>query len=153
MKLEYQYWNAVRAGDLSVIQSCVESGVDINLQDETNSYGVLHYFSQAGMLDHIKEIVKMGGDINKPSTSHGWTPFNLAVWNGHYECVSYLLSKGANIDMPSPAEGCSNTRNLANKTGDHQIINLIEEFQKSLEERKVLDSFIEDNGIEQNINF
>ncbi len=100
-------FNAVKSGDINLIKSFVEKGVDVNTR---NKYGwtPLHWAAFRGKTEVVKLLIEKGADVNTKTTKGWWcgfikygkdsTPLYMAVNNGHTEVVKLLIEKGANVN-------------------------------------------------------
>ncbi|MEX1215124.1 ankyrin repeat domain-containing protein [Saccharospirillum sp.] len=84
------------AKDANVIQLMIDSGTDINRQDD-NGWCPLHFYAQACNIDAVEVALANNADPNLLD-SHGNGPLWTATMNakGNFSCVVALLKSGAN---------------------------------------------------------
>lgn len=85
-------WWAANYGDLSLIQTLLAHGAEVNAPDHHGGTP-LSQAASAGHLDAVRYLVEQGAAVHS-RISDGRTPFNLAVTNGHRRVVEYLLTVG-----------------------------------------------------------
>lgn len=85
--------DAVRAGDLSLVESLIESGTNVNLRDE-NGQTPLHYAVEEDFVECIEVLVKHGANLHTID-NYGFSPFVWAVVAGQEGATTRLLSMGA----------------------------------------------------------
>jgi len=99
------YW-ACRYGHLSVVQTLVEHGANIDYhnrqevedEEEPEESTPLCWASTYGHIDVVKYLLDQGADLHREGNGDGWTPLCFASYNGHLLVVKYLARKGARID-------------------------------------------------------
>jgi ankyrin repeat protein len=95
------WFNAVRDGDLVIIERYLGSGWDVNAQEEFDlRYGLtaLHLSAQNGHLEIVKLLLEHGADVKAKTELFCETTLHLAARNGHFEIVKLLLEHGADVN-------------------------------------------------------
>jgi ankyrin repeat protein len=96
--LNVQLFKAVRASDLSAVQTALSKGADVKCK---NREGLTPFFVAVfqGNLEIAKVLFDKGSDINATGTSVGLvTPLILASFEGNLKLIEFLLDKGAKIN-------------------------------------------------------
>ena len=97
--------HAVQAGDLSLVESLIQSGASVNCRDE-NGQTPLHYAAERGFLEGIQVLVQQHGADLHILDSSGFSPFLWAVVAGEEGAARRLLQMGADVNSSS-ADGKS----------------------------------------------
>ncbi|XP_065367584.1 G patch domain and ankyrin repeat-containing protein 1 homolog [Calliphora vicina] len=94
------------------------------------SFEVRSYFRFAmeNKLDELKEIDFKGENVNV-CDNYGWSALMMASCEGAYETVEYLLSLG--VDRNIKDKTGKTAKDLANKKGYYNIVELLDTFQKN----------------------
>lgn len=85
-------------GKIRVANKFLESGLDIIIHSEVNSFSPLHYAASQDNLELSKKIVQNKGEINW-KTINGWTPLHYACDHQFKRQISFLLNSGANPNL------------------------------------------------------
>lgn len=96
--------NAVRAGDLDLVKSVIQSGASVDCRDAYSSTP-LHYAAERGLVKCMAVLVEHGADI-RIKDKFGFNPFLWAVVAGQEDATAELLSMGADVNS-STADGRS----------------------------------------------
>lgn len=96
--------HAVRAGDLDLVESVIQSGESVDCRDKNGSTP-LHYAAERGLVKCVAVLVEHGADIRITDNS-GFSPFLWAVVAGQEDATVLLLSMGADANSSS-ADGHS----------------------------------------------
>ncbi|RSL47884.1 hypothetical protein CEP53_009746 [Fusarium sp. AF-6] len=88
--------HAVRAGDLDLVESAIQSGASVDCRD-ANGSTPLHYAAKRGLVKCVAVLVEHGADIRITDNS-GFSPFLWAVVAGEEEAAEKLLSMGADVN-------------------------------------------------------
>ncbi|KAK0710343.1 hypothetical protein B0T26DRAFT_679630 [Lasiosphaeria miniovina] len=96
--------HAVRADDLDLVESVIQSGASVDCRDENGSTP-LHYAAGSGLVKCVAVLVEHGADIRITDNS-GFSPFLWAIVAGHEDATAELLSMGADANSSS-ADGHS----------------------------------------------
>ena len=88
---EQQFWNAARAGDLSVVQNLTtDTTLDINWQGfGCTPLNIACFDGRASVVQFLLALTAV--EVNKPN-DNGFTPFFFACQQGHRDVVSLLLA-------------------------------------------------------------
>lgn len=87
---------SAKNGDLSKLNSLLESGIDVNQQD-SNGVTALHNSASQGHSEITKTLLAKGAEVD-PRTKNSQTPLIYAVQQGHLEVVKLLLAHGADVN-------------------------------------------------------
>ena len=144
-----QFFDAVRAGNLPAVRAGLESGVDINAQNEFGE-AALHlvrdprlalFLLEHGADVHLRErefgmtplffqerpiadmLVKAGADVNARSDK-GNTPFLWYTYSGYQEGLNLLISSGADVQA-SNADG-QTALDIADVFGSPELVEFLE---------------------------
>ena len=106
-ELNDQFYEAVRKGDLALVTSLLDKGVDVNAKFR---YGATALFKAAerGHLEIVKLLLARGADVTVKDTFYQATAMTWAIDNGHTEIIRVMLDKD-----PSGVDGV-----LMNGLGD-----------------------------------
>lgn len=96
MYSEHAFRDAAFNGKMSVIQSVLESNMDVNAVDE-NGQTAFAMAAHGGHMEIVKLLIKHGAEIDRPDAV-GITPLAMAAFNGHTEIVKLLIEKGADVN-------------------------------------------------------
>jgi ankyrin repeat protein len=97
--------HAVRAGDLELVKSVIQSGVKIDCKDGNDSTP-LHYAAEMGLVKCVVLLVEHGAD-KRVTNDSGFSPFLWAIVAGQEEVTAELLSMGADGDSSSADGRCA----------------------------------------------
>jgi len=89
-------FSAIRNRDLDAVRKAIDSGADVNAQDERGNTP-LHAVSWYGGSDIAQLLLDHGADIEKKSVN-GDTPLIEACWGGSLSVVCLLIEKGAEME-------------------------------------------------------
>ncbi|XP_068930485.1 2-5A-dependent ribonuclease [Petaurus breviceps papuanus] len=96
-KMEYPpLIQAVKEGNIKLVQELLERGVDVNVQVE-GGWTPMHNAVQEGNKDIVQLLLDKGADPHVKK-ENGATPFIVAGIVGNVELLELLLSKGADIN-------------------------------------------------------
>src|SRR3989338_4266012 len=113
---------AVKEGNTSKAAESINSGADVNAQDEDGWTALIW-----AVLDKHPETAKLlidkGANVNAKS-NNGWTPLLAAAYNGYAETAKLLIDKGANVNAKGGAYG-SVTLMSAAEQGHSEIVKLL----------------------------
>ena len=87
---------ASESGELEVVNSLLERGNDVRVQDELG-YSALHLASRKGHLDVVNILLRANGDLDA-RTRDCLTPLHVAAMNGHLDVVTALMESGADVE-------------------------------------------------------
>jgi ankyrin repeat protein len=87
---------AVCVGDLPRVESLLDQGVDINIQDEMG-WTPLFWAATMGQQEVGEWLVSHGAQVDTKANS-GWTPLWQAVYEGALDFVELLISNGAGVN-------------------------------------------------------
>jgi ankyrin repeat protein len=91
-KLNDDFWEAVRAGDVALVTTLLDKGADVNAKFR---YGTTALFKAAerGHTEVVKLLLARGADVTVKDTFYGATAMTWALDNDHVEVVKALLEK------------------------------------------------------------
>lgn len=96
--------DAAESGDLSIVQTLINTGIDVNQKNE-DGWTPLHIAASKNHREIVELLIDNGADINStgnPSFIFTWqggfTPLHYATVNGHKEIVVLLINKGADVN-------------------------------------------------------
>ncbi|MEK6334712.1 MAG: ankyrin repeat domain-containing protein [Acidobacteriota bacterium] len=91
-KLNDEFWEAVRKGDLAAVTALLDKGADVNAKFR---YGSTALFKAAerGHTEIVKLLLARGADVTVKDTFYGATAMTWALSNGHVETIRALLEK------------------------------------------------------------
>lgn len=85
---DLQLINAVKTGDVAIITELIQSGADVNQQDE-QGWTPLNWAAGKGDLNIVKLLVEAGADVYKVGRDQR-TPYLIALAAGRVEVVKFL---------------------------------------------------------------
>ncbi len=91
--------NKVRNNDLNAAKQLINSGADVNTEDDMMGYTPLYLAISGGNKDMVDLLLSNGADINKPEKRTGYTPLMQALNSNKEELAKYLLDKGADFKI------------------------------------------------------
>ena len=98
------------------------------------SWTLLREATHKGQIEIVKILLENHANIND-STSTGRTPLHLACQEGHIEVVKTFLENGADLHLlTNEKAGLDKNKTplmIAKERNDHQIVSLIEEFERN----------------------
>lgn len=80
---------AVKSDDLTAARELIESGADVNQQDE-HGWTPLNWAAGRGSTSLLQLLIESGGDIYRVGNDQR-TPYDIALAAGHVEAVKLLL--------------------------------------------------------------
>uniref|UniRef100_A0A2K6UYH1 2-5A-dependent ribonuclease n=1 Tax=Saimiri boliviensis boliviensis TaxID=39432 RepID=A0A2K6UYH1_SAIBB len=88
---------AVRKGDVGLVQQLLEGGANVNFQEEEGGWSPLHNAVQMSREDIVDLLLLHGADpvLRK---KNGATPFIIAAIEGNVKLLELFLSKGADVN-------------------------------------------------------
>lgn len=121
---------AVASNNLALIQSLVDSGLDVNVRN-INDSTPLHVAAANGYTACLSYLLSKSADINAAGY---WkqTPLHVAVKHNHLECAIHLLKHGADITLRDAANNTA--LDISIEKEYHQIIDLI---HAAIDDRKL----------------
>ena len=97
---DLQLINAVKDGDIAAVKEVIESGVDVNQQDE-QGWTPLNWAAGKGDIEMVKLLVAGGADVFKVGRDLR-TPYMIALAAGRVEVVKFLREAEANYAGEKP---------------------------------------------------
>jgi ankyrin repeat protein len=91
--------NAALVGNLEEACWLIDSGDDLNRNDEQWGNSPLNLASWEGQLQVARLLIESGADVNNHTHSAGWTPLHCACYREHLEVAELLLQNGASKDI------------------------------------------------------
>ncbi|HVX00222.1 MAG TPA: ankyrin repeat domain-containing protein [Candidatus Babeliaceae bacterium] len=126
-------FKAVGKGDLKAIKSALDSGADVNAENNNNITS-LSWAIREGRLDIVKELIKHGADVNAKDSRNA-TPLHWAVWFGKLDIVKELLEHGADVNAKDRNDGTP--LNLAVREGHLEVVKELIENGADINEKSV----------------
>ena len=121
--------DAAESGDLSIVQTLINTGIDVNQKNE-DGWTPLHIAASKNHREIVELLIDNGADINStgnPSFIFTWqggfTPLHYATVNGHKEIVVLLINKGADVNAKTD-DGLT-PRDWAIKRSHTDIVDLL----------------------------
>lgn len=90
---------AAKRGDLKTVSSLLESGVDVDTEDDKQHATALMWAAHEGHPDVILLLIEQGAGINKRKST-GETALWFAAQQGRLEAVKVLVQHGADVNIP-----------------------------------------------------
>ena len=90
---------AAKRGDLKTVSSLLESGVDVDTEDDKQHATALMWAAHEGHSDVVLLLIEQGAGINKRKST-GETALWFAAQQGRFEAVKVLVQRGADINIP-----------------------------------------------------
>lgn len=118
------FWEAINEGDISKLNTYLESGrYDVNKSD-IHGRTALHIASCRGQCDVVTLLLKHGADVMKLD-KHGSTPLH---WCGHLDVLESLVGNGAEV-LKRNSIGAT-PREMAERRGiDKVVIDAYKDFE------------------------
>lgn len=95
--------DAVKADDLKAARELIESGADVNQQDE-HGWTPLNWAAGKGSASLAQLLIESGGDIYKAGNDQR-TPYDIALGAGHTELVKLLIQAAKERGRQSGDDG------------------------------------------------
>ncbi len=89
--------DAIRKGDIELVQKLIANGADVSRQDE-QGYKPLHIAASKGHEELVKYLISKDVDIDGRSESDDTTPLHQAAVGGHNSVCEILTQNGADIN-------------------------------------------------------
>jgi uncharacterized protein len=96
--------DAVQSRDLATLQALIETGTDVNEQDE-QGWTPLSWAAGKGDLTAVRLLIDHGADVFKVGRDQR-TPYMIALAAGHVEIVELLQQAEANRSIPKEVIYC-----------------------------------------------
>ena len=123
---------AARSGDVSVVQTLLNTGIDVNKKNE-DGWTPLHIAASKNHKTIVELLIENGAEINSLGETSsifiwqgGFTPLHYAAVNGHKEIVELLINKGANVNAKTD-DGLT-PRDWAIKRNHTDIVDLLRSY-------------------------
>lgn len=97
---DLQLIEAAKAGDVTNATHLIETGVDVNQQDD-HGWTPLNWAAGRGDLQMVSLLIEKGADPFKVGRDRR-TPYDIALAAGHVEVVKYLRQVEANAEGEKP---------------------------------------------------
>lgn len=96
----YLFLKAVKEKDADKVNALVASSANVvlNLRDQADGEGALHYVTRARELDWLSFLIGKGAKVDIQNYK-GETPLSIATQLGWSEGVQLLLQRGASVDL------------------------------------------------------
>lgn len=117
---------ALSEGDENKVNDCVCRGADIDADNTTGTWKVLHYACFLGHLHIIKLLIEKYGANVEAIDYNGRTALHIACKYGHLEVAQYLVDK-AGVDVKAKNYVGINALHLASRYGHLSIVQYLVE--------------------------
>ena len=124
--------DATRNGDFSIVQTLLNTGVNVNEKNK-DGWTPLHIAASKNHRKIVELLIDNGAEVNstgEPSSifiwQGGFTPLHYAAVNGHREIVELLISKDAEVN--SKADNGLTPRDWAIKRNHTDIAELLRSY-------------------------
>lgn len=97
--LHAQLMRAIRQGNLSKVQSCINSGVDVNQFEPVVGTKPIICAAWNGKKEIVKLLISVGADVNATDLYFGQTALMGAANHGHTEVTDILIKAKADITL------------------------------------------------------
>ncbi|MEY0232849.1 ankyrin repeat domain-containing protein [Providencia manganoxydans] len=97
MTIEQEFLSAAEQGNLDILKSCLEKGVDINITNRQGRTAIVN----ASLNKHyecVKFLINAGADINKQDQTC-FNPFLLSCLNNDLTLLRIILPAKPNLDL------------------------------------------------------
>jgi ankyrin repeat protein len=112
---------AVMYQDLDKVKQLVESGADINFQEESQQATALIIAVQYNFGDIVQYLIEKGADLSiRTKTGHNAL---MAAGNQRPDIVKFLIDEGANVD--ATAGDGTTSLSMAEKNDDPEMVALL----------------------------
>jgi ankyrin repeat protein len=91
------FLQAATAGNLSVLEACITSGMDVNIVADDKS-SPLHCAARAGHASAVLYLINRGADIEARNEKDR-TPLQEAIIGRSSDAINLLLQSGAQLDI------------------------------------------------------
>ena len=123
MRIAEDFMKASIKGDVLVVQSLLDQGVDINCRDQTkNTRTALMWACHIGHLELARVLIAREAAVNA-TDRRGETALMYACTQGRVECVRLLLEHGADSSMKS--KGGESAKDMARKKNSNVVLNIL----------------------------
>jgi pectate lyase len=95
--LPMSFQEAAAIGDMNLVRSLIETGIDIEGREDTNRKTALHHAALNGHKNVVEYLLDNGADVDAKDS---WpaTPLHYAAEKGHKEISELLIVKGADVN-------------------------------------------------------
>ncbi|MBN2181523.1 MAG: SUMF1/EgtB/PvdO family nonheme iron enzyme [Sedimentisphaerales bacterium] len=109
-KLNQEFFNAAKKGDLEKVKQLLEKGADLNANDTDyiiEGATVLIMASREGHLEIVKFLIEKGADVNAVAANGEleWTALMISLFREHLEIVKFLIDNGADVNSEISFDG------------------------------------------------
>ncbi|MCX2742375.1 ankyrin repeat domain-containing protein [Mangrovivirga sp. M17] len=118
-----KFFKAVYDGDVEIVKSCLEKGIDLNKTNDTGKTA-LHISAENNNKELIEMLIKKGSNPNILN-KQGYTPAQSATLRNNYEALNALLKGGAEIAKTDPNGNTLLANAVMHYRGDDRIIKLL----------------------------
>jgi len=117
---------AAEEGNLDAIRGALESGADINAQNEFLKESALHIASSRGHLEIVKYLVENGAELLLTNGTD-MTPLHLAARDGQTHVVAFLLARMESV----PERVLNDVLHVASMSvyGRPEIVQMLDDFR------------------------
>jgi ankyrin repeat protein len=111
------------SGDIVTVEKLIDSGADINAEDNRTHMTALMGASSEGHMDIAELLINKGADVNAKATALGRTALIWASEFGHKDVAELLISKGADVNAKDKKG--ETALSLASKFGHKDVAELL----------------------------
>jgi ankyrin repeat protein len=115
----------VKHGNIEGVKKCINSGVDINREDNDFNQTPVTWAAEYGYMEILNILIESGADIHIPDLD-GWTPLHYAAGSNESDMVQKLLDAGADINLKT--NDCKTPLHTAAQRGNEASISVLIEY-------------------------
>jgi len=121
-RLGQKLFNFVFDNDKQGVQSCIDSGADLNWKDEDGTTPA-YIASQNGHVECLERLIAARCSVDQARNT-GATPAYIASQNGHVECLERLIAARCNVNQPwkDPSGRLWTPLAKARANGHHDVV-------------------------------
>ena len=113
--------DAARRGEVEVVRSLLESGVDVT-EAQGDGLTALHAAAERGHVEITKLLISAGAELNAETRIGRYTPLHLAGRGGHGRVVMALVEAGADVNVTTTNTGVTPLHLAAAAVGGEKAV-------------------------------